>query len=414
MDHGYFKDRISAYLDGDLPPYEEQAMAAHLEECEECRTLLEKLRQVERLVEDHSGLNGDEYFEQLAQKIERRIGGGQEEPEVTDVSGPGRSGLVWKLTAAAASVAVLVFIGLHQTDILDMEESVVPAAGQAVTEKDKVRDTLAEQAVSPTGGETGVPAREDYWLRHEADSVQAAPAKVEKTSVDHDGRHEPKSTADNGKPTAAMGDSEKSPAITPPESLEHEIVEEMKRRTAREPEQIEPEPAVLAEQADVDMDTPALPVLQPVDSLQQRVSDDFSAAPAYAPAIRLNPRGRVQSLDQSTALEAGEGAGGLDLAGWKSRRDSLQTQWAELTSAHRKLSLGKARGDSSLAGIDLIERQLLEAQYNVGRLAAGTDPEELEAVRDFFRRYLERPDARYREVARQYYDLLHGDEQKEK
>ena len=414
MDHGYFKDRISAYLDGDLPPYEEQAMAAHLEGCEECRMLLEELRQVERLVEDHSGLKGDEYFEQLAQKIERRIGGGQEEPEVTDISGPGRSGLVWKLTAAAASVAVLVFIGLHQTDILEMEESVVPAAKQAVTEKSKVRDTLAQQPVSPEGGEADDPALEDHELRHEADSVQAAPSKAEEASVDRDGQRETESTVDRGKLATPAEDSETSKAVVPSVSLEKEIVEEVKRQTAREPEEVEPVPVYLAEQADIDIDTPALPALQPVESLQQRVSDDFSAAPAYAPAIRLNPRGRVQTLDQSTAAEADEGDGDLDLEGWKSRRDSLRTHWAELTSAHRNLTLGKARGDSSLAGVDLTERQLLEAQYHVGRLAAGTDPQELEAARDFFRRYLERPDARYREVARQYYDLLQGDEQKEK
>ena len=39
MDHSYFKDRVSAYYDRDLPPYELQALEEHLKECAECRNL---------------------------------------------------------------------------------------------------------------------------------------------------------------------------------------------------------------------------------------------------------------------------------------------------------------------------------------------------------------------------------------
>ena len=54
MDHGYFKDRISAYYDNNLKPEERVVIEEHLKECEECRKLLAELAKLDRLVEEHS------------------------------------------------------------------------------------------------------------------------------------------------------------------------------------------------------------------------------------------------------------------------------------------------------------------------------------------------------------------------
>ena len=44
-EHGYFEERISAYLDGELVPQEYEAVGHHLETCPECQWELETLRQ---------------------------------------------------------------------------------------------------------------------------------------------------------------------------------------------------------------------------------------------------------------------------------------------------------------------------------------------------------------------------------
>src|SRR3989304_8185410 len=116
MNHSYFSDRISAFKDGALPPYEQAAIAEHLKQCNQCRAALAKLEKLDRLVDERSGLDGRDYWEDLAQRTEHRIG--LEETRVTDIRPAGRGwGLGWKWISVAASVAILTFIGLHQSDI---------------------------------------------------------------------------------------------------------------------------------------------------------------------------------------------------------------------------------------------------------------------------------------------------------
>jgi hypothetical protein len=156
MDHSYFKDRISAFKDGGLPPYEQAAIEEHLNECEDCRMALVKLEQLDKLAEDHSQLDGKEYWEQLAQKIEHGIG--IDDTNVTDVRpAKGGYGLRWKWLAAAASVAILTFIGLHQTDIF-REKGVGSFAPSLPVITDTVGSRTSEAEV-PSGSEGEVVER---------------------------------------------------------------------------------------------------------------------------------------------------------------------------------------------------------------------------------------------------------------
>ncbi len=118
MDHSYFKDRISAYHDGELKHEEEHLIAEHLKTCAECQQLLKELEAFDRMVEKHSGLKDDEYWERSAQKIEQAIGG-EVKTKVVDIKKSSWSGLRWKLAGVAASAAVIAFIALYETDITD-------------------------------------------------------------------------------------------------------------------------------------------------------------------------------------------------------------------------------------------------------------------------------------------------------
>ena len=145
MDHGYFKDRISAYHDRNLKPEEEAVIEEHLKECAECRRMLEDFRKLDALVEEHSGLDGGDYWEKAARRIESRLDG-ETATGVTEISRPRGWGMAWKLVAVAASVTVLTVVGLHRDEIWKdakqskekvTEPAVVPSADSTDTDRDK-------------------------------------------------------------------------------------------------------------------------------------------------------------------------------------------------------------------------------------------------------------------------------------
>ncbi len=117
MDHGYFQDKLSAYHDRSLTPEEMRMVEEHVAACAACRERLEMLAKLDRLIDEKADLAESDYWETAAQKIEQRLGF-KEESKVIDVR-RNWTGLGWKLAAAAASVAALTFIALHEGDILD-------------------------------------------------------------------------------------------------------------------------------------------------------------------------------------------------------------------------------------------------------------------------------------------------------
>ncbi|HUV31647.1 MAG TPA: zf-HC2 domain-containing protein [Acidobacteriota bacterium] len=152
MNHEYFEDRISAYLDHGLPPMEQAAVEEHLKACQKCQQLLARLKELDGLVDRHSQLGGNGYWEQSARKIEERIGIAA--TEVTDVQPAGRGrGPGWKWATAVASVAILAAIGLRQSDIV-RDETMVPAVRapqQPAAGEESVPEVKEAEVEEPSG-----------------------------------------------------------------------------------------------------------------------------------------------------------------------------------------------------------------------------------------------------------------------
>ena len=154
MEHSYFKDRISAFIDGELPPYEEKVVKEHLADCEECRQIRAELEKIDSLVEKHSGLNEDEYWEKSAQKIESKLSLSDSLNEDAESKKESKyKGLGWKLVTVAASVAVLTFIGLHEKDIFkdidDLPKMQAPSISPPPqTESREPDDMVLEEALT--------------------------------------------------------------------------------------------------------------------------------------------------------------------------------------------------------------------------------------------------------------------------
>jgi len=85
MDHSYYRDKISAYVDNELSPQEREIIQQHISECQECRNLLAELEKLDRFVQQRSQFAGEEYWERSAQKIEQRLGFAGE-TKVTDIT----------------------------------------------------------------------------------------------------------------------------------------------------------------------------------------------------------------------------------------------------------------------------------------------------------------------------------------
>lgn len=117
MDHAYFRDKVSAYHDRELPAQEQEMLAQHIAACPECQKLLADLERLDQVVVDNIELGQSDYWEQNARKIEAKLGFGQETVVTPVKQSSWERGMVWKLSAVAASVALLVFIGINWEEI---------------------------------------------------------------------------------------------------------------------------------------------------------------------------------------------------------------------------------------------------------------------------------------------------------
>ena len=128
----------------------------HVAACAECRKQLEMLAKLDRLIDEKADLAESDYWETAAQKTEQRLGF-KKESKITIIR-RSWTGLGWKLAAAAASVAALTFIALHEGDILDstdkrMQESPTVSApvmpDMAVTHRADSSDQLSYHQDTP-------------------------------------------------------------------------------------------------------------------------------------------------------------------------------------------------------------------------------------------------------------------------
>jgi hypothetical protein len=118
MDHAYFRDKVSAYHDRELPAQEQEMLEQHVASCPECQKLLAELERLDSLIAEKIDLGESDYWEKSAQKIEEKLGF-TETAKITPVpTSRWDRGMVWKLSAVAASVALLVFIGINKDSIM--------------------------------------------------------------------------------------------------------------------------------------------------------------------------------------------------------------------------------------------------------------------------------------------------------
>lgn len=353
MDHSYFRDKVSAYHDRELPPQELEMLREHIASCEECSRLLAEYERLDALVAAKIDLKGSEdFWERSAQKIEERLGF-IEKTEITPIAAPtwDRS-IVWKLTAVAASVAILVFIGLNKDDIF--RQAIPEEPTQQIITPNIVADSLASDKETT------------------ATALESRPAEVKKaepgiaTGGGADQKARSNEVVTPLKPTPA-------PEIGEAKTKKVEVVEE--REATKQVIQLsEPSPntsKLAAPSTAPTADEAAAPAEQP------------SALSALAPK-QIAPQKSAEMVDigvDSISVESEE-----NLAFWRSQRDSLAAiveapkqsavEKYGITGYQRSEKSKKAAAASSLRSVDAktqVEKQLLEANYQIALLTTDAD-----------------------------------------
>jgi len=127
LDHSYFQQRLSAYVDGELEPSVRAQVKEHLRDCAECRDCLKEIEKLGDFIARESGLAESDYWEQAAQRIERAIAATQ--PKTVDLQTERAqrraSPWWWRAPAIAASVLFLGYITLNESSIL-RDEVLIP------------------------------------------------------------------------------------------------------------------------------------------------------------------------------------------------------------------------------------------------------------------------------------------------
>jgi hypothetical protein len=406
MDHSYYRDKISAYVDNELPPQEREIVKQHLKECEECRNLLAELEKLDRFVQQRSQLAGEDYWEQSAQKIEQRLGfiG---EAKVTDITPSKWKGLVPKLAAVAASIAVLGFIALYERDIL--REASPP--GMKTMESPRIE--LDKK--SPPSVEKDFP---------KASAPGETEADVAPENVDEPAKKRGKAKFDIDK----RGVSIKPDAITQTDERKEEV-----RETVADKVEIPPvqetvnemprkvEGAVAGQSAQVigtlgtgklDYYSKGTETVSVVREDELMISED-EFSPQTKPEVSKESRDSFR-LQAPVAVSMAKTVSAVDsdlvlprewlqdnsLEQWRLRRDSLQTLYAELTSPHRILSEAKSRQKEGQPSIEEVEGQVLYSYYQIALLTQ--DESERVMAIDFLKEYAQKSESRYQDLVLSY------------
>lgn len=283
MDHSYFRDKVSAYHDRELPAQEQEMLEQHVASCSECQKLLADLERLDQLVADKLELGESDYWEQNAQKIEEKLGFAQKTVVTPITTSRWDKGLVWKLSAVAASVSILVFIGINKEDILKETDptknnldfrSVMPQDTAAVP---SLRDQLGippDTVTSQTGKVNAEEERKGSTRRPSATDQARSKMKAE-------------AEAQSGRDESDLYDAK--PRIVPiqPSAVIQKTAPPSPQTESKE---MEPAKSAVSEKIDIGMDE-----------------------------LRTNER---EVISASNGIAAGSSG---DLAHWRSVRDSMVT-----------------------------------------------------------------------------------------
>lgn len=347
MDHEFYIDRLSAYFDGELKHEEEFMVEEHIKDCPECQKVLEDLRQFDEMVEAHSQLGEDEYWEKSAQKIEAAISG-EKTTKVVDVKPKAKSiWLSWKAIGSLATAAVLIFIAVNYVDI---QENVEQKTKTSATSKDSSTvDQLLDNAVgvethtSDSGkGEVFIRGGRAGETSYVVDGVETDSDKEEADKTDN--QAEDKIAEE--KPALASSAEPAAPATAP---LQEKTKKTIVQKSGSVPTKNAFQPVEKAS-----------PESTSVDKYMSDLSKSIQVQ-GYASKETMDEKSDTFVDEQELALAEPE----LSLEQWRAKADSLTIQLKEFNKRNKSRS-GLSNNYKDTSDKDQIIDQYLDCYYQIG------------------------------------------------
>ncbi len=375
MDHAYFEDRISAYRDKGLPADEHEMIRRHLEECESCRKLYDRLERFDQLVRDKAELGDDLYWEKAAQKIEQRLG--IVETVVTPISRKSVwRGLGWKISAVAASAVLITFIAVNKDRFLNEKQMMAPAPKPMIT------DTIQAPPVMP-----------EQSLR------KAVPVVPTEEPIDEEQIADDKTQEESGRMRKAEPDVNK-----PASQIKQEKIE---KESSAQPGMTRVSPAATTTAVQFEERTAALPSGEDVI--------DTNSAPENLQTAGLarSPRPDIAADEAMPAIDSIGDMNHAELDRWRAVRDSLEPMLSDRQAkglfnavAPNALQQDRRAKGNVAASDESAKRELmyLEAWYQIAQL--GQDSAEIRLATDHLRKIADNPESANRDSARVLLDRL--------
>jgi hypothetical protein len=339
MEHEFYKEKISAYFDGELKNEEAVMVAEHLKECQICQQEYDKLQQFDMLAQEHSKLSDSEYWEKSAQRIESAIEEEIVESKITEIKPFVWKGLGWKLTTVAASIALITFIAIYEKDMSDeMYE---------LTEPDSV---IIHQT-------TTVSSDDEYELKSD-ESIKEIPSE-------------------------GLGETETTPQKTEEVRIS-EIVKAPPAPVADEPSEEAKEEAIVLEKLRGDRADEVIIVTSesPLVVRDKTTTIDIVKSEEIQTMPEKNKENEIQPSNAEDkkikAEEFGVDASGdefLTLSQWKEKRDILQSSLNKIKMPDLKQSLAEKKTSSRTSIVSNDSDNvfnLLKCYYNIALLTEDT------------------------------------------
>jgi len=355
---GHERERLGAYLDGELPPGERAEVEAHLAACPECASLLSDTRAVDAAAASLPAETPEGYFDAFPSRVVARLGAASKAPART------RRLPAWTWAAAAALlVAVVAPLTLRQ---------LAPGSAPA----------------TPPGLPAPRPARADADQKRERDALSAkGPPPAPAAGVRPAFASPPAAAL----PAAPAGPAAAQNRLSAGKSVENEAVSE----EARGPLAPAAAPTQSATSRSKWADAPAQSAVRDEPALVTteafaapegaRATADRTPAPASAPVSSSAQR------DERTSAALSVPEPGLVFERLEASRPRTAAEWRRLRDAWSAFTV--AHSDDPRA--DEARVRAIEAGREAW-LAGGAGDDEAAFHRDA-RAYLERDDARQKE-----------------
>ena len=395
------KQLLSAYIDGQLEGKKSAEVEELLEASEEARQYYNRLLDLGKMADGLEMQANEGYWQEQKDKIISRIEEAEKQA-ITTLRVTRYKGLIYKLAAVAASIALVAFISIYESQQIESTQGIF------------FRENAPYLSVkkSPEGA-TGDKGERHRQSAVALKSIEAGPARdVKPEAEDAFGITDTQTESDK-----------KSPDVAIPTPVSDDDFSEIKGTDEGRDKQSQPGPAVVSDKEDIDMksESPrsgkaekaefgALPVETPeksgVRSSAPRIEKPLAKAEEayedtqYLSIIDWQSESEIQGEGatlQSVAnqvarftdralpseelgeivIDISDSAHASDYAFWRAGFDSLEAEYGQLLSPHYWEMESKSRREISPDSLSSIVLQLAGICYKVGLL---TESKEERAV----------------------------------